>query len=729
MSNKNVTVFKHNGMNLTYLKTENGLWQESFTTDKNHINNTTPVPLPNFQLGIAGIPFGFHPGLTQGYSALPSEMLMDDVEHSEKRILFKYSHKENGLAVEIHMELIPGTSVIRQTTTVKNNGKEPVVLNHLSSMFINGIAADGVMSWNDNKKIRIYYCMQTWNGEGQWRYGSLEELGLYPTSIHPCASAVHFSSVGSWSTGRYLPMVVLEDMETSKIWYFQVETSSNWHLEIGYRSSWQNTEGSLYLHADGADESFGGWSKKLLPGESFTTVPAAYGCCSGNFNDAIKELTKYRRYFLKPENAWSGDCPLFFNDYMNCLWADPTKAKLLPLIDAASEAGAEGFCIDAGWFGGLGSSWNKGLGDWHPSKDRFGEKGLKGILDYIKDKGMIPGVWLEMEVCGEDSELGSKPDSWFLMRHGARVGGGERWFLNFSNPEVKYYIHNVIDNLVSMGVGYIKNDYNRCIGNGDDSMGGSAADGLLSHSRAFYSFIDEIRRKHPRLIMENCGSGGMREDYGILSHFHLQSCSDQEIYHNNPSILGGSLAGILPEQLGLWAYPYPLLFENMNKAETLIQTEYQEDMADGEQTIFNMINGFCGNMYLSGHLEVADNLNINLIKEGIALYKAERKHLHSGYPIWPLGFLRINDKKSWTSIGIANDDNTRVLLAVWRLGSADEYMELPIHGWRGKKATVRQIYPQKGYTVDYFFNEEKGALTIHLPKPYTARYFEIVSRL
>ena len=42
--------------------------------------------------------------------------------------------------------------------------------------------------------------------------------------------------------------------------------------------------------------------------------------------------------------------PVIFNDYMNCLFGDPTTDKLIPLIDAAAEAGCEYYCIDCGWY-------------------------------------------------------------------------------------------------------------------------------------------------------------------------------------------------------------------------------------------------------------------------------------------------------------------------------------------------------------------------------------------
>ena len=64
----------------------------------------------------------------------------------------------------------------------------------------------------------------------------------------------------------------------------------------------------------------------------------------------------------------------------------------------------------------------------------FGEEGLAGIAAYIRKKGMLPGLWLEMEVAGENSEIYKKGDDWFLTENGVRVGGGARVFLDFRNP-------------------------------------------------------------------------------------------------------------------------------------------------------------------------------------------------------------------------------------------------------------------------------------------------------
>ncbi|MFD0716154.1 glycoside hydrolase family 36 protein [Paenibacillus sp. GCM10027626] len=713
----------HEGMHLHYEETDNGNWQRAFS----------PLPLepdegsvayPHFQVAIAGFPQGRSSAGATGYSALFAEMRMERFEPSESGLFTRYKHDKLGLAVEVAMTFIPGTAMIYQSVSAVNEGDEPIVLTQLSSLHLQGIALGGCRPWHDRSKVKVHYCRNAWEGEGQWRSDDLETLGLFETSVHPELATISFSSVGSFSTAHYVPMIVIEDMETSQVWYLQIETSSNWNIEIGHRRAWNRPNGSLYVYADGANERVGGWMKELQPGERFEAVPIAYGCREGSFEDAVRELTKYRRRSCKPRTARE-EFPIVYNDYMNALWGNPTSERLLPLIEAASRAGAECFCIDAGWFATREENWSMGLGDWRESPDRFGPLGLRGILAEIGNRGMIPGVWLEMEVCGEEAELGSKPDDWFLMRNGRRVGGGSRWFLNFANPDVRSYMLGVIDRLVSLGVGYIKNDYNDTVGTGADGFGGSSANGTLLHARAFYSFIDEVREKHPSLIIENCASGAMRQDYGILRHFHLQSFTDQEIYTRCPSILGGSLATVLPEQLGIWAYPYPLLHSNLGSPETVDTDRYRESMASGEQTIFNMVNGLCGQLYLSGRIDAADERNAALITEGVGIAKRERAFVRCAYPFWPIGFTRIGDSNSWASVGLMSEEAERMLLAVWRLGSHDEYMELPLRGWANHSAEVNVLYPAGCQLIESYYNKRKGSLTVRFPGQYQARLFEI----
>ena len=174
--------------------------------------------------------------------------------------------------------------------------------------------------------------------------------------------------------------------------------------------------------------------------------------------EAAGELTKYRRA-IRRKNEDNEKLPVIFNDYMNCLWGDPTTEKELPLIDKAKEAGCEYFCVDCGWYSA--GFWWDGVGEWLPSKERF-PGGLKEVMDYIRSKGMVPGVWLELEVMGIKCPKADKvPDDWYFMRHGKKVYDRSRYQLDFRNPEVIAHATEVIDRLVNeYGVGYIKMDYN-----------------------------------------------------------------------------------------------------------------------------------------------------------------------------------------------------------------------------------------------------------------------------
>ena len=55
--------------------------------------------------------------------------------------------------------------------------------------------------------------------------------------------------------------------------------------------------------------------------------------------------------------------------------------------------------------------------------------------------------------------------------------------------------------------------------------------------------------------------------------------------------------------------------------------EYRKEREDGEETIFNMVNGMLGCMYLSGRIDEADENNQKLIKQGVETYKKIRKYI------------------------------------------------------------------------------------------------------
>ena len=633
------------------------------------------------------------------------------VEQNEKGITLKYLKNDNTLEVTVRFDFINGTDVVKQSNTVKNISENPITLTHFSSGMVCGIGMGGELDRWDENKTRVHYCLNHWCGEAQWREASLEELGIYRQSMHAWEiSSFRTSSIGTWSTSRYYPLMMIEDKESGAIWYMEHEGAGNWTMELACLNN--GGEGFLMLEANSADED-GGFAHTLAPEDSYTATPCVFGCTNGGFEEAVRELTKYKRTtsLVKWEKGYA---PASFNDYMNCLWALPNREKLIPLIDAAAEAGAELFCMDDGWQ--LDS-----LGTWSINDEKYGEGGLEGIVKYIQSKGMTAGIWLELEACEPSRALYKR--SCLIHRNG-EVVNPSRAHINFESQEARDYLMGIIDRFYNMGIRFIKNDHNRSTMIGCDDGGDCCAVGLRKVSEAFLSFIDEVRAKYPDLVIENCASGAMRSDNGTLKHFELQSVSDQEYYYMTSSITSGSLAFLPAEKAGVWSYPYPVSFADRENNELLFGEEFRACRANGEETVYNMVTALMGSLYLSGRIDRADEFNKVLIKEGVEKFKAVRVHNANAYPIYPCGRYNIGNK-GMSCLGLISDSKDKVTLAVWRRECDGDTLSIDMSKYLKADSEIKLTYPQNPMGAEYCFDHNSLTLTVKLPKKNSARFFEI----
>lgn len=614
-------------------------------------------------------------------------------EHGRKLEFTTYDPVTNVFVIS-HFQFYYGISVVRSFSEVINKGKEMQTLEYISSFNLNGIAKEGLLLQDD--KMKLYVPHNSWQREMQWQSYTLEQLGLN-LATKACeqrsSKAIGFTNTGNWSAKSYLPMGFLENTETHSNLFWQIEHNGSWHWEISDQT------GHLYLQLSGPTEIESHWFKNLQPGDRFLSVPVAVGSSVGNFDTAMGELTKYRRAIRRP-NKDNENLSIIFNDYMNCLWACPTTEKELPLIDAAKDAGCEYYCIDAGWY--ADGFWWDAVGEWLPSKERF-PGGFKEVIDYIRNKDMIPGVWLELEVMGiHCPKAATVPDDWFFIRHGKKVYDRSRYQLDFRNPEVIAFANEVIDRLVTeYGVGYIKMDYNIEPGIGTEVNADSFGDGLLGHERAYLKWLDDVFKRYPDLIIENCSSGGLRMDYALLSRYSIQSTSDQDDYRHYATIAANAPAALAPEQAAIWSYP----------------------LTDGdrEEVVFNMVNALLLRIHQSGHLAQISSERKALVKEALAYYKEIRKDLRHALPFWPLGLSVFSDP--WVSLGMKTDKKTYV--AVWRREGSQKTCILPLEHLKGREDIhIKVGYPQYE-DCNYYWNAASGILSVTLPVVNCARLFEI----
>lgn len=566
--------------------------------------------------------------------------------------------------------------------TIENRSSRAVTVRHFSRFF--SLPLGGV----DSSRLRLHWLDSSWEGEFQYRTATLRELNVYPVSVHPIAKSFSILSHGTYTTCTHVPFLVLENEESGETIWCSAAFAGSWRIEAGLRGD------TAYLDATEIDARHCGTEAVLPAGDSFYGVPIFGGIVHGGFEEAC-----HAHYKTLRSVAGDRSSPVVFNDYMNCLWARPNDKKLLPLIEAAAEAGAEVFCIDDGWYLANEEERTGRMGDWRYSRTLFGEVGFPGIIKAIQARGMKAGIWLEMEVCGEKSELYQKPDSWFLCRGGVRIGGEDRVFLDFRNPEVCDYLRGIVKFYYDLGIRYIKNDYNACV----DGWGYE----VTEHARAVREFYRSLKEEFSDLLLENCGSGAMRCDEGLLAICDVQSTSDQESAENYPSIAVGALAYMPPELACMWAYPYPHLF-----MEYFTHKPFDETKHSAESVVYNLVTGLAGTPCLSGRIDRMNEEAGALVKEAVSLHKQLRSFKSRALPYFPLGLALIGEKKKTQALVLRDGDEG--LLYVWSYGEA----VLPL-----SLSEAKQIYPSHGFESKIALRREDTV--IDLPQTFCARLYRV----
>ncbi|KAJ4291285.1 hypothetical protein N0V88_006288 [Collariella sp. IMI 366227] len=516
------------------------------------------------------------------------------------------------VSVTTRLTIFGSIPVIRSKATVTNTSSTSnVTVTQLASLTIGGLASPS--STDAFGDYNVLYATNTWFREAQWTEHTLPDLGIDNNGIcelpdgHVASQATfRLGSRGSFSTGSYLPMGILKSKDDTDVWLWQVESSGSWSWELG------DFKNNVYLTAGGPNSVEHGWKAHLAPGESFTTVPVSVCRTTdgGGIESAFAALTDYRRRIRRP-HADMDNVPIVFNDYMNCLMGDPDEEKITALLDPVAESGAEYFIVDCGWYAD-DSNWWDDVGLWEPSPKRF-PSGFKTLLNKIRSRGLIPGLWLEPEVVGVRSAVASRlPEEAFFHSSGQRTIEKGRYQLDYRHPAVITWMNSVVDNLVTnYGAGFFKFDYNIEVLHGPDAPSQGAAH--LAHQRAYLAWVHSLFDRHPSLVIESCSSGAQRMDYAMLAVHPLQSTSDQQDPVLYAAIAAAAPTAVTPEQSATWAYP---------------QAEWSDEI-----NALTVINSLLGRVYLSGRLDKMGESQLELVREGMRVYEGIKglvKTAHAG---------------------------------------------------------------------------------------------------
>ncbi len=448
---------------------------------------------------------------------------------------------------------------------------------------------------------------------------------------------------------------------------------------------------------DGGFEISGGlhdWNlkKDLAVGDSFVT-PAAVLALGDTLNNLAHQYTRVGRAHWYPRNRLSFLCPVEWNHwwpYQDNL-IDETKFK--NNVVEAKKLGMEVCTLDAGWFGpsDAGSAWYDFRGDWNQvNRQRF-PNGIRTLADFTHAHGMSFGLWCEIEGLGVKARLAQEHPEFIASRDGLPLG-----CVCFGNPAVQEWAYQTLRQFVDdYQCDWIKLDFNLDPGAGCDRAdhGHGVGDGLYAHYMGYYHTLDRVRQAFPEVVLENCSSGGLRIDLGILRHTHLTFLSDPDWPVHDLQVFWGASQMIAPNTCLHWGFcewppdnhPPQQTFNPRDPHLTRHQLDYY--------TRISMLGLFGFSQKLPDLPEwVAARLaaHIDIYKKHVRRFIAQGELYHlTAQP------RRSGDGDGWSAFQYSLPDHSEHLLFVFRTPGAPKLRSITLMG----------LEPERLYTIVDFEGE------------------------
>jgi alpha-galactosidase len=441
-----------------------------------------------------------------------------------------------GFEVDHHLKIYQDTTLLEMWSVIFNHTKEPCRVERVDSISLDVPKADYQLQYYTGdwgREFELYQSPLSGKTVLESRSGRSSK-GQHPWFALTQAGEGIFSAAAVWSGN----------------WIFRFEPLG----ETGYRIS-----GGL------SDWEF----VKILPPAGEMEGVHVVLVMGTDLNNVSQQYAAVGRKFWYPRNTLSARQPVDWNHWWPYEDVDINEDVFVHNVEIASKLGMEICTLDAGWFGpsDAGTNWYEYRGDWHLVNDRRMPHGIRPLSDLTHARGMAFGLWCEIEGLGAKAQLARDHPDFVALRQGERLG-----YVCFGNPAVQEWSFQTLSRLITeYNCDWIKLDFNLDPGAGCDRTdhGHQAGDGLYAHYMGYYRTLDRIREAFPEVVLENCSSGGLRIDLGILRHTHMTFLSDPDWPVHDLQIFWGASTMLAADTLLHWGYcdwrnPNPPLLQKFN---------------------------------------------------------------------------------------------------------------------------------------------------------------------
>ena len=598
---------------------------------------------------------------------------------------------EDGHRLIHHLVWLKNMPYVRISCTFENQSKRDCCLEMFESFSIGGLSP--YMQGDGNGTLWLHRVRSVWSQEGWHETIPVEDLQLEPAWDPHAVRCERFGQAGSMPVNRFFPFAAIEDRKNHIFWGAQIAHPASWQMEV-YRK-----DNGLALSGGLADRELGHWMKHVEPGKNFTTPEAIVSTAQTDsfdiFTGRLTTAGLVEGFLKAPESEQ--DLPIVFNEYCTT-WGNPSHENICEIVDAIKGKGFKYFVIDCGWYKENGIPWDIGMGDYEVSSELFPD-GMEKTVQVIKDAGMIPGIWFEIENVGSASRAYHLTEH-LLHKDNVVLTTYFRRFWDMQDPWVDEYLTDkVIGTLKKYGFGYMKIDYNETIGIGCDGAE-SPGEALRKNMEATVLFIEKVKEEVPGIVLENCASGGHRLEPKMMSVMSMASFSDAHECEEIPIIAANLHRVIHPTQSQIWAV--------IRQDDSLKRIAY------------SISNTFLGRMCISGDVTQLAPEKWNLIEQGISFYGKIKDIIKEGqsYRYGPK-IKSARHPEGWQALlRVGKNKQAYVVIHVFD-GKLPEVIEIELP--EDAPDHIRQIYAHQEMEVSikdrkiyYRPSENKSAVTLWL---------------
>jgi alpha-galactosidase len=322
---------------------------------------------------------------------------------------------------------------------------------------------------------------------------------------------------------------------------------------IGWTGNWIAT-----FAEDGTGENLtmcAGMKKTHLllhPGEEIRTPRIVLLNWEGGDVQASQNL--WRRFVLAYYSIQAHGKPVVGPLCFGSWGTDPIANKLAQVkMIKDSKWPIDVYWVDAGWHGhsdGSGndgkSPWWRNRGSWEVNPGPF-PNGLKPLTDAVHAAHLGFLLWMEPEAGDPDTTLRVQhPDWWIMPPNGDNDGTA---LLNLGNKAARGGMEAVASKLITdTGMAWFRQDFNHSAERSWTPSDAPDRVGMMEigYIEGLYTFWDDLRAKHPGLLIDNCSSGGRRIDIETLARTFPLWRSDLACLSIDPIVSQSQEQGLAP---------------------------------------------------------------------------------------------------------------------------------------------------------------------------------------